>query len=208
MLCRAVACVYTVAVNRHIGKADTTGLLPSMSPSVSSQCVSEPWSAGKGWYENGEEQNWGGTQSVGLLPRPLTQVRMPPEPQLPSSLHLQLGLPRSALHQLPIILRLQSDAKNLPLASSAQIFEKSPHPAQEEEAENKRDWSPKISLAINSGAMGGREGHAGLLDQLSNEDKYISLRDDPERSVAGLTHTGVNRHEETRETQRVRESQH
>lgn len=148
-----------------------------------------------------------GPRAYDSSPRPLTQVRMPPEPRLPSSLHLQLGLPRSALHQLPIILRLQSDAKNLPLASSAQIFEKSPHPPQEEEAENKRDWSPKISPAINSGARGGGE-HAGLLDQLSNEDKYISLRDDPERSVAGLTRTGVNRHEETRETQRVRESQH
>lgn len=81
---------------------------------------------------------------------------MPLELQLPSFLHLQLGLPQCALHQLPINPRLKSDAKNLLLTSSAQIFEKSPHPPQEEGAENKRDWSPKISLAINSGAKKGK----------------------------------------------------
>lgn len=161
MLCRAAAPLKTVAMNRHICKAGSTRVFPSVSPGVSSPacCVSEPQPAEKRCYEHTEVQNWDGTQCSCLLPRRLTQLKASLEPQLPSFLHLQLcsvASVWSALHQLPINRRLKSDVKNLLLTSCAQIFEKSPHPPQEEEAENKRDWSPKISLAINSGAREGK----------------------------------------------------
>ena len=48
-------------------------------------------------------------------------------------------LPPSLLHWLLLNPRLKSDAKNLLLTSSAQIFEKSPHPPQEERAGKKRE---------------------------------------------------------------------
>lgn len=78
-LCRAVAPLYTVAMNRHIRKAGTTSVLPSVSPGISSpvRCVSESRSAEKRCYEHTEEQNRDGTQCSRLLPRPLTQVRAP-----------------------------------------------------------------------------------------------------------------------------------
>lgn len=73
------------------------------------------------------------------------QGQMPLETHLPSSLHLQLLPPFVFTPLAPAKSKAETDAKNLLLTSSAQIFEKSSHPPQEEGAGKRERGCPKLA---------------------------------------------------------------